>query len=207
VYTLLDIVGVLTAALLYIPVLLLPGYAAAWAIDFSGFRTASQDRRIALALLCAYAMLLILDATLARVFGLSTAIGVTLAASVVGAALLWRDGVVQPAPRTLTLSMAWTLLVVAVWIDVQVGDQLFLSLLSTDMIKHAATTRLLWDGGKAPLPDPFFLREGTATFYYFYFVPAAMVERLGGGLVDPRSAVGGQVIWTGIATAGLVGLL
>jgi uncharacterized membrane protein YvlD (DUF360 family) len=207
VYTLVDMVGVLVAAAFYVPVLLLPGYAIAWAVDFSGFRTAPQGRRVGLALLVAYAALLILNATLARQFGLTITITVTAALATAGALLWLRDGFARPARRTLGLTAIWSALVIGLWIDIQVGDQLFLSLLSTDMIKRAATTRLLADGGKAPLPDPFFLRNGSATFYYFYFVPAAMVERLGGGLVDPRAAVGGQIIWTGIATVSLVKLL
>jgi hypothetical protein len=93
--------------------------------------------------------------------------------------------------------------VLVLWIDIVWAGRLYQSLLTYDMIKHAAITRAIVEAGVTPPHDPFFARNGAATFYYFYFVPAAMAELLAGGLIDSRAAVGGQVVWTGIALFGL----
>jgi hypothetical protein len=203
VFTLIDAAGLLLAALLYIPLLILPGYAIARASGALGYATATASQRFVLALLLAHAVLPALNALVSTLIGLDTAIAATLFLAGLGVLAIWTDGAPRPTARQLVMAAAWIGFVVFIWIDVEWQGRLYQSLLTVDMIKHASITRSLADAGVAPPTDPFFAREGFATFYYFYFVATAMAERLGGGLIDARAAVGGQIFWTGIALLGL----
>ncbi len=207
VFTLSDVTGLLTAFTLYVPLLFLPGYAIARVLGGKVFVDDAPGRRLIMAMLAAFAVLPVITANLSIWFGLKTCIAVLLATAVWGAFAMRRDGVWQPTLGVMATAGLWMLLVVSVWIDIEWNGQLHMSLLATDAIKHAAITRAMVDSGVAPPSDPFFFREGHASFYYFYFVPSALAETLASGLADSRAAVGGLIVWTGIAVAGLPVLL
>jgi hypothetical protein len=207
-FTFADIFGALLATALYLPVIVLPGFALAKVFGAATFlRAPQQTPTLTGALLVGTTVLPVVLASLARAGGLNAAVVACLVLALMGCAVV-------PSLRTssiprhhVALAGAWLVIVVGTWIDVAVGDRLYMSLLTVDMLKHAATTRALVDTGAVPFTDPFFLRDGHASFYYFYFVASALVVKLGGGWVDARMAVAGQVFWTGIALAGLIALI
>ena len=206
-YSLQDIVGLITATALGVPVLLLPGFAIAYAVDFCGFRKVDPARRLLTAVLVATAIVPVIAALSARMAGVGAAVAVTLVLAMLGALLARR----QPRPAisraAWTVSAIWFVVVAATWIDIDTGQHLHVSLLVVDMVKHAATVRVISDTGMVPPADVFYLRDQASSYYYYYFLVSAMIERLGFGLVDARMAVAGQLVWTGIAVLALAALL
>ncbi len=203
-FTLSDIAGVTVATVLAVPVLLLPGYALAALSNAFGFRDEAPLRRHMLGLLVAYAVLPVLYSMIARFAGLHAALGVAL--GLAGMAC-WLGGaaLVPRLSRGAWLGLGAALAaLIFFWIDLAWGGRLYPTLLSIDLVKHAATVRALVEQGSAPPLDPFFLRAQPISYYYFYYTPSALIDVLGGDLVDARAAVGGQAFWTGVALIGLL---
>jgi hypothetical protein len=202
-YTLFDLGGLAIAALLTVVVLVLPGYAIAAKTNVLGFTAASINRRIALALLVAYAVMPVLQSMAARLFGLKVAVAISLALAAVAVhharGKLWPQ-LTRHAWSGLAIGFA---MLAFLWIDFAWNGRLYPSLLIADLVKHAATVRALVEAGAAPPTDPFFLRDSLSSYYYFYYTPSALIEVLGLGLIDSRAAVGGQLYWTAVAVVGL----
>ena len=197
-FTLIDAVRLLVATLLGGAVIALPGVALA-----RGFCLSRRDGIVA-----GLAVLPLVDSLGCRFLGLDTAAGLTLVLAACGAVLLlraWRDAGARPSRSALALCATWFALVVFEWVDFDVAGQLFQPLSVIDAVKHAATTQAIVDTG-APPRDPFFLRPERVSYYYFFYMLPALVERLGLGLVDARAAVGGCAVWTGLGLYGLVSL-
>ena len=203
-FTLQDLVGLALATLLCVPVLVLPGYAVGSATGLLGFERATPFQRIGLALLFATSAITGLEALVTRLAGLGPALAITLIAAMAGCLQLHRRGWPQVSRGVAVLLAGWFALVSAAWIDIAVAGKLYPTLLAVDGVKHAATVRAIVEAGGTPLTDPFFMREGFASYYYFYYVPSALVEVLSFGLVDSRVAVGGQIFWTGLALVALL---
>lgn len=181
-----------------------PGVALARGFGFS--RTEDAGDPLA-GVVVGLAVLPLLDSLATRFLGLDTALGFTIVLGV-GALLASRGSSLQSLPRPwlpALLVVAWFVVVTVEWIDLDVAGKLFQPFTVIDTVKHAATTQAIVDSG-APPRDPFFLRPERASYYYFFYTIAALTQRLCGGLIDARAAVGGVVFWTGIGLYGLVRL-
>jgi hypothetical protein len=206
-YSIVDLAGVIGATVACGVLLLLPGLALAHIADVLGFRKTRTQRIYAVALVTGCAVLPVLDSLLARFLGLGAALAFNLALVAYGLRVLRRVGVPRPDRFVLAACGAWMAVLLYAWIDFGTGERLYPSLLMLDIVKHAATARALVETGFAPPIDPFFLRDDPAGYYYFYYLLSALAERLGGGWIDSRTAVAGQVFWTGVATLGLLTLI
>jgi hypothetical protein len=206
-YTLVDLMGLVLATAGFGVLFVLPGAAIAQLTDAFGFRQERTGRAWVVALLAGYAALPIVDSLLCRFAGLGSALALNGALAVCGLHAVWSKGLPRPGRLAALACGVWLVVLAAAWIDLDTGRGLYPSLLALDIVKHAATVRALVEGGMAPPFDPFFLRQEPAGYYYFYYVLSALVERAGMGWIDSRAAVGGQVLWTGIATVGLIHLV
>jgi hypothetical protein len=150
----------------------------------------------------AFACLPLFDALAIRFIGLAFAAAAHVAAALAG---LWF------ARRWLPKVGAWTIAAIAVWwvylaavyVDVDYNGSLYQSLLVLDLVKHAAVVSEIKLHG-LPLYDPFFLRNGAAGYYYYFYAGAAVVDYLGGPLIDARMAFVGLAFTCGIAFATLL---
>ena len=198
-----DIIGVLIATLLAIPVVVLPGYALGGLSGVLGFRDLAPGRRLLCAAFLGIGLLPFLDSALVAVAGVPTA---ALASLAVAAAVFvplvrtWRGRIDGTACALLAL---WVGVAIYALIDVDTGDALHQPVSVIDLVKHAALTRSIVEGGVPPL-DPFFARPERVSYYYYFYTLCALVDWLGGALVDGRTAFAGLAIWTGIALLGLV---
>ena len=194
-FTMVDTARLLLAALLSGLVIALPGVALA-----RSFRLAPRDGLVA-----GLAVLPLVDSLVARLIGLDAALAVTLALAAFGAALLVGRTEIGISKAALALCAAWLAIVVFEWVDFDSGGRLYQPFTVIDAVKHAATTQAIVESGAPPV-DPFFLRGQHVSYYYFFYLLPALVERLGFGLVDARAAVGGCVAWVGLGLYGLVRL-
>ncbi|WP_375461945.1 hypothetical protein [uncultured Enterovirga sp.] len=203
-FSVVDASGLLIAALLYVPLLVLPGFAIAASLNLLGFRDLSVTRRWGVAILTGFSLLPWLGATLIRFAGSPAALAVTAGLALVGAAQVVRQRCLPGwGWKGEGWTALWILIVVVVWIDVDAGGGLRQPILIIDLVKHAATTWALAETGAPPI-DPFFAREGRVGYYYFFYTLTALADVVGRPLVDPRAAFGGLVVWTGF---GLFALL
>ncbi|WP_336490485.1 hypothetical protein [Methylobacterium nigriterrae] len=201
-----DAIGVLAALLLDIPLVVLPGYALAGGSRLLRFPELAPGARWLVAILFGLGLLPVLDSLLVRAVGIPAAVGVNAALAMGGLALAlrarggWRiRGAVLPAAL-------WLGIVLYALIDLDIGGALRQPFLVIDLVKHAATTHAIVETGVPPV-DPFFAREGRASYYYFYYTLTALADWLGGPLVDGRTAFAGLLFWTGIGLYGLLDLL
>jgi hypothetical protein len=202
VATLSDAAGFLGAVAFAAALLALPGCLIGYACDSLGFRRASPEMKLTPLLALA-----ILPGPLALV---STTLGLAAAAATLvglagcGLVSLRADASGVPGRSALVALAALTVAVMVVWIDIEWAGGLYQSLATIDMIKHAAITREIVEAVSTPPGDPFIARSGAAVFYYFYFVPAAVIVKLSAGVIDSRMAVGGMIVWTAVALLGLL---
>ncbi len=201
-FSVVDVGGLLLAVLASAVVLVAPGYALTRVFWMSG---TSDARHPLTGVLLGLALLPVIDSVLTRFCGLDLALGINLLLAIVAGGLAARapGGMARPSRVTLVLLGCWLVLLTIEWVDFDVAGKLYQPLTVFDAVKHAATTQAIFDSG-APPRDAFFLRPERASYYYFFYTLAALVERLGGGLVDSKAAVGGLAFWTGVGAYGLV---
>jgi len=210
--TLKDMAQSLIAVALCGPVVVLPGFALAGGAGLLGFWRRPTSSKVQIALIAAFALLPGLDSLAVRLAGLTPALILNLTLAVGGVWVLVRMGSTRSAlghggSRRAVWSVGigltlWALLVGYAYCDFDWGGRLYWSVVVTDMVKHAATIQAIVDTGAPPI-DPFFARTTPSGYYYFFYTPGALVERLGLGLVDARAAFAGTTIWTGPAVFAL----
>lgn len=201
--TLSDACGVLFAALLGVPLVLLPGYALGTIAGVLDFRALPPGRRALCAALFGIALLPALDALLIQAAGVPAA---ALANAALGLAALrpvLRDLRGPLDRQALGLAALWLAIVAYALIDLDTGTALHQPLTVIDLVKHAALTRAIVEHGLPPV-DPFFARPERAGYYYYFYTLTALVDWAGGRLVDGRTAFAGLAAWTGIALLGLL---
>jgi len=205
--TLKDMVQCLGAVALCGPVVVLPGFALAGGAGVLGFWRRPLSSKVQQALIAAFALLPGLDSLVVRLAGLTPALALNLALAAGGFIVLVKMGLAARAGEPGWSRHAWLLPIgLALWValvgyafwDFDWGGGLYSSLIATDMVKHAATIQAIVDTGAPPI-DPFFARPTPSGYYYFFYTLGALVERLGGGLIDARAAFSATTVWTGTA--------
>jgi hypothetical protein len=204
-FTAIDIAQSLLSVLLYIPLLLLPGLAIGAFAERNAVRPVSADEYLAEGLVLGFAVLPLLDSMAVRFATVPAALLLNLLLGGAGLALLLRRGVPRFGAAAPAVLAIWTALVLLLSVDIDWQDKLFQSTPVLDMVKHAATVRAILESGAPPV-DPFFAREGASGYYYFFYTLPALAVRLGFGFVEPRTAVIGLMVWTGIGLFALATL-
>jgi hypothetical protein len=206
-FSLIDAGGLVLSVVSYVPLLLGPGAALAAFCGARGLREAKDQQNPAMALLAGLAIMPLLDSLAIRFLGLNVAAWLNLTLSVFAAAFVVRRNWRRPLSRSsLVLLAIWLAIVMVETIDFDVCDGLYEPLTVIDMVKHAATTQAIHDGG-APPYDPFFLRPDRVSYYYFFYSLTALSQFLCGGLADARMTVAGLIFWTGIGLYALIRIL
>jgi hypothetical protein len=206
-FSLVDGAGLLLAMAEFGIVLILPGAFLAYASGSLGFRESSGQTKLLLAVTSGLAVLPALDSLTTRFASLNAALVLNLVLAALALVLAARKRWHLTITRvSLALLGTWLAILTAEWIDFDVGGSLYQPFIAIDMVKHAATTQAILDTGAPPL-DPFFFRPERVSYYYFFYTIAALAQRLSGGLIDARAAVGGLAFWTGVGLYGLARLV
>lgn len=207
-YSLVDVIGMCLAVLIYVPLLLAPGVALTRLFrpfdDRQGSpAVTSSAMRLGASLAVGLGLLPLIDSLATRTLGLDGAIGLNLALAVAALVLVLRgeQRIAITWPIAIAL-LVWLLLILAEWIDFDIGGGLYRPLMIVDLVKHAATVQAIHDTG-APPTDPFFARPGRVSYYYFFYTLPASAERLGQGWISARAAVGGLAFWSGVGAFSL----
>lgn len=198
-----DVSGVIAATLVGVPVVVLPGYGLGMASGVLGFRGLAPGRRLLCAALLGIGLLPFLHSALVALVGVPATALITLAVALVALVPMGRTlrgRIDRPACALMAL---WLGVLAYALIDIDTGDALLQPIGVIDLVKHAALTRSIVESGVPPL-DPFFARPERVSYYYYFYTPCALIDWLGGAMVDGRTAFVGLAFWTGIGLVGLV---
>lgn len=196
-----DLLGVALATLLFGLLFIPPGFAIAWAFDLFDFRAASQGWRIIAALAISVGIVPAIEFlfwTYLTVAAVWIFHGIALA---ICAALIFKNKITFPK-WAMFAALAWLAVVWVSGIDLQIGNRLFPSVLVYDYnVRSAVIDGIARLGipAKNPLYFPGHLES--LRYHYFWFLPCALVERLG---VSARQALIASSVWCGWALMSVV---
>ena len=212
-----DLRDILVAIPLFVPFLLLPGYAAGYLLNVFAFRLQSLRTRLALSLALSFAVVPIAANLLARVISvrscallLFTASGLAVAGCVLFEVL--RHG--RRLPRAsrrygvgliAILASVWVLVCLVSFPDLQIGHRLWNSvLIYDDGLRTAFIDAILRTG--VPPHNPLFYFGGPvpSRYYYYWSTVCALPAAL--GHLPARAVLAASSVWTGFALAATIGL-
>ena len=204
-FTLVDIYGTLKACLVLVPFMLAPGYVAGWAFNLFEFRQRRPILRFVLSVPLSIAICPMLSYLLGRFlpYGLAVFyIGVIAACAL----LLGKDFLSSKATSSretisknvwiaLILASLWGVVSLASTVDLQIGDQLYPSIIIFD---HSVRTSMTVAVARHIPPDnPFFAHSGAPLRYHYLWLlfcslPMRVIH------LSARHVVSAGVFWSGI---------
>jgi hypothetical protein len=220
-----DISGSALGCLLFIPILLSPGYAAAWLSGVLGFRTLTAPWRllISLPLSVAIGPIVIFLAGNVLADGNPSLTSYTEwlpvyvfygACFLIWMALLCGLGGHETLPRWLAglwrvprvwriIPAVWLLVAIGSLVNIEFDNRLYLSFSNFDHTTRAAITDAISRTGVRPL-NPFYGLGSLAPlrYHYFWFLLCSLVTQMSGALVSSalvssQQAIIASVVWCG----------
>lgn len=211
-YTVSDLLGVALGCLLFSLFAFAPGYTFASLTNAFDFRhrrlitrlTAAIPLSIALTPIVAYHLWRWSLLSVWIVFGLSGAVCL---------ALLLRDAralklnLSRPGRLVLAVVAAWLVIATLSLVDLQFGNRLYMPFSAHDLSTHTAFVAALARDGVPP-HNPFFFAGQPAPlrYHYFFYIPCALVDLLGGSLVTARLSIIAGILWEGAGLMALIAL-
>jgi hypothetical protein len=202
----------------FLPITVCTGYLAAWSTNLLGFRTRSLLERFFWSVPLSISVSTI-GCFLLGIFGsLNLAAAIFVSCAIISLVILayewrqlrlkgqvWHIGI-RPLGGTATvLVFLWMAIILALLIDIQGGQKLYMSLTLYDHAQRSNWTESILRTGIPPAnPFYFFRHDAPMRYYYFWLADCAAVERY--SRLSVRSILAGGCVWSGIALASIVGL-
>ena len=209
-FMLQDVLGSLVALLAFTAVLYAPGYLVGYATDLFEFRKMDFVERSLWAMACSFAVVPIAAYLVGRIAGLTGICWLLVIASVATLLLLWRKRSSTGWSRsdcwiTALLVSGWTLFVLLMLVDAQVGHKLYFSVVMADQSYRIAFTDAVARTGVPP-NNPLYFAGSPAPmhYYYFWYVLCASVVKIAG--VSARQSFIASSIWSGFGLLAVVKL-
>jgi hypothetical protein len=213
-----DVLGTLVASLLFVFVLVVPGYLCGFAGDLFGFRSMDMNWRIVASVpLSAIIspLLIYLGLRFTGVWFLWVAFAFIWALSIaLFAGFFGHENPSQirstlgPVPRVaIGFAALWCLVAVFLLADLQIGQRAYYSAVAYDHGFRVAVTDAITRTG-LPADSPFVRLNGPVALRYhvYWFALCSFVERLSGGYLTARHALSASVVWAGFALMCLIPL-
>ncbi len=202
----------------FIPITVCTGYLAAWTTNLFGFRTRSLLERFFWSVPLSISVSTIGCVLLGMFASLTLASALLVLSAVVSLAILayegrqlrrkgqaWRIGVRPLGGITTVLVFLWMAVILALLVDIQSGQKLFMSITLYDHAQRVDWAESILRTGIPPAnPMYFFEHSALLRYYYFWLVDCAAVAKYSGLPMRPIQA--GGCVWSGIALASIVGL-
>jgi hypothetical protein len=207
-----DLLGYLRCVVAFVPILLLPGYCLAWAVNLFEFRLRAVGERFAWGLVFSFAVMPVVSVELAK-YGSLRAVGWLAGLCALGSLRIalseyqrrssaagWRGAKIAAA-----IAVAWVMLVAFELVDVGAGNHLYLSVTVIDNSFRTAFVDAVMRTGVPPV-NPLYWPGNAATmrYYYFWYVLTAVAARL--AKASARQAIMASVAWAGLGLAAIIGL-
>jgi len=217
-YTFRDLVGSALSCLLFIPILLAPGYVVAWFTEVFGFRGLTPPWKVLVSLPLSVAICPILTywaglggswIPVFALYGFCFAIWLSLLAGLWGHDRFprWLGGF-RAVPRAgWVIPGVWFAVGILSLVNLQLGNRLYLSFSDYDHELRAAITDAISRNGVRPF-NPFYLIGAPAAlrYHYFWFLLCSIVSQAGGALVSSQQAIIAGAVWCGWSLIALVPL-
>ncbi len=209
-HTIADVARILCGFLLFLPFALFPGYVAGALSNALDFRRRSLGHKLLIAVPLSFATAPLLIYLVGRWGGMSAAWTTIGAAAATFAVLFVRDYRNASTPfagagRALTAASCWIGLALAILVDIQYKDRLYIAAASFDYAIRNEVISAITRAGVLPA-NPFFYpgHPVQLRYHYLFFLPCSMVESLSGSSVKPGAALAAGTIWCGLALMCLV---
>ena len=200
-FTVVDTLGILKACLAFLPVVLVPGYVAGWALDLFEFRQRRPILRLILAVPLSIAICPMLSYLLARFLepGLwASYISVFAACALLlaNAARRWDVGSVSRYTWIgLGLTALWVMAAIGSMVDLQIGDKLYPPIAAYDHSVRTAMTVAI--ARHVPPSNPFFANAAAPLRYHYLWLLFCSLPMKVFHL-SPRCVVYSGVVWGGV---------
>jgi hypothetical protein len=226
-YTLADVSGSALACLLFIPILLSPGYVAAWLTGVFAFRTLTAPWRLLISLPLSVAIGPIVIFVAGNVlpsgaewipvyvlYGVCFLIWLALLCGVGGHETLprWVAGLWRVQRVWRIIPAVWLVVAIASLVNIEFHNRLYLSFSDYDHTTRAAFTDAITRTGVRPL-NPFYDLGSMARlrYHYFWFLLCSLVTQMSGALlsstlVSSQQAIIASVVWCGCSLIALAPL-
>ncbi len=205
-----DLAGSLAAVVVFSLVLFSPGYLVAFCTNVFGFRNMPFSQRSLWAVASSFCVSPIAAHLAGRAYGLT---GICWLFGVVGVAilplLLRRSGLSDWPYRDRLISAGvvagWTVFVLLMLVDLQIGHKLYYSVVMADQSYRIAFTDAVVRTGIPPA-NPLYFAGSPAPmrYYYFWYVLCAAVVKL--GHVSARQSFIASSVWAGFGLIAAVRL-
>jgi hypothetical protein len=208
-FTLSDSVAILAACSLFSLVTILPGYALGWLLEVVRFRNRTLPFRLAISVPLSIAIGPIVSYLLGSWLSLSAVWVVygMLCLYAVFRVARERIAILKTHLKVLGLVLMWLVIAVLMLVDIQIERRLYFSIIAFDYGVRSAFTSSIATWG-LPAQTPFFFPGHPVAlgYHYYWMIPCAMVQQIGGPLVSARQAFIAGTMWCGIGLICLVPL-
>lgn len=214
-YTFRDLAGSLLAFLLFIPVMLVPGYVSSWGLDLFEFRRRQPLARLVVSIVISIAVvpivlfLAIRFGSSALAFLILTCLAIAFIVIVLRSESPGSAGKVSRL-QTLALSFAaiWIGIVILSLVDIQWMNRLYFSVVSFDLTTRVAIVDAITRTGVPPINPGYYPGhpQPLSFLYYFWYIPVSLVDQLGGKWVDARMAMIAGDAWCGLGLIAVIAL-
>ena len=227
-YTIRDLAASVLGCLLFLPLLLTPGYVAAWLTNIFGFRALTSPWRLLVSLPASVALSPIATywagggyfgrpgswTPVFAIYGICFLLWLLLLAGLWGheSCLRWLRGFASVPRAGWIVAVAWFCIAIASLVNLQIDNRLYLSVTDWDHVTRAAFTDAITRTGAHP-SNPFYFLGGTSAplrYHYFWFLLCSLVTQLGntrsGELVPSQEAIIASIVWCGWSLIALVPL-
>ncbi len=207
-YLMQDLVGISLAFLLYFLVFLFPGHVIGWAFDLLDFRRRTPLVQGLLGMTFSSVVSPTLFYFVYRFLSADMAVVLSLVLAVFALAIFvfenrWQKpwSAAGDLPKAAVIfTLAWLVLCALVLADLQIGDRLYFSNNAYDLTTRVAVVDAITRTGVPPVNPSFYPgHEVRLNFlYYFWYILASLVEKMGGDWVTPQHAMIASVGWAGL---------
>lgn len=205
-FMLQDILSTLLGFLLFPLVLIVPGYITGWWLDLFDFRRRSIYSRLAISLLLSFAVSPILFYLSSSLFSFSVSVFLVILLLVACVAITFLEKPVFSSMKNKGLR--WMIVYATVWfvfalfslVDIQLGKELYYSVAGFDHATRISIVDAMARTGVPPVNPSYYPGHPVALrfLYFFWYILAALVDYIGGNVVDARGAFFASAIWCGL---------
>jgi hypothetical protein len=213
-----QVLGSLLAIPAFLPATVATGYLAAWFTNLHSFRQRSLVERLFWSVPLSLGISTIAAVLIGKFLSLTAVVALFLASGVVWLAQLGREWFeLRRAGRkwtmgwrplgnvALTLALVWVAVAILSLVDLQKGDQLFMSVATYDHASRVAWTESILRTGVPPAnPLYWYQHAAPMRYYYFWNVVCAAVAKM--AHLPVRAVFIASCVWAGFALAALIGL-
>jgi hypothetical protein len=207
-FILADLTGIVVAFLLFSSLTFLPGYTLGWLLNVLRFRQREMFFRFAISVPLSIALGPLIDYFIGRWLSLAIAcvFFAALSAAAIPLILIHRPAFRGKIKLTwLWVGIAWCASAILALSDMQIGRQLYFSIIAFDYAVRTAFVASISTFG-LPARNPFFYpgQPVALRYHYFWLIPSALVHKLAAPLVDARQAFIAGTMWCGIGLLAMI---